>query len=280
MPAICRYENGQRLARRSRSLRRLFRDIVEQQPLAKHLKANLCRLFARPFSPARNRKVDPLVSGGYFPEWRVERLQRIRYSLFGFFLKNLTRRGRRRFFISELIHAVAAAIWRQARQYPPRTGSRNWSLRLAAAFRATVRNAERGQLVKRSFLEFIAGGLGVALHEIVLPSCEFELHLRWRRHVDRLMAAPQRVVTEHDASDALDLCTATSNFMRIPGCRTFRRLSTGWRIPRSLRGRAIRRQRLPILGACPRRRQILCRSPARRRRRGGNSRRAAVHWRR
>ena len=69
----------------------------------------------------------------------------------------------------------------------------------------TVRNAERGQLIKRSFLEFIAGGLGVSLHEIVLPSCEFQRHLRWQRHVDRLLGALQRVVTEHDASDAIDL---------------------------------------------------------------------------
>lgn len=76
----------------------------------------------------------------------------------------------------------------------------------------TVRNAERGHPVKRSFLEFIAGGLGVALHEVVLPSCEFELHLRWRRHVDRLMGALQRVVTEHDASDALDLAHSSIQF--------------------------------------------------------------------
>lgn len=69
----------------------------------------------------------------------------------------------------------------------------------------TVRNAERGQAVKRSFLEFIAGGLGVSLHEIVLPSGEFEIHLRWLRHVERLLSALQRVVTEHDASDAIDL---------------------------------------------------------------------------
>jgi len=69
----------------------------------------------------------------------------------------------------------------------------------------TVRNAERGQLIKRSFLEFIAGGLGVSLHEIVLPSCEFQRHLRWQRHVDRLLGVLQRVVTEHDASDAIDL---------------------------------------------------------------------------
>lgn len=69
----------------------------------------------------------------------------------------------------------------------------------------TVRNAERGQPIKRSFLEFIAGGLGVSLHEIVLPSCEFERHLRWQRHVDRLLGALQRVVTEHNASDAIEL---------------------------------------------------------------------------
>lgn len=69
----------------------------------------------------------------------------------------------------------------------------------------TVRNAERGQPLKRSFLEFIAGGLGVSLHEIVLPSCEFERHLRWQRHVDRLLSTLQRVVTEHDASDAIEL---------------------------------------------------------------------------
>lgn len=69
----------------------------------------------------------------------------------------------------------------------------------------TVRNAERGQPVKRCFLEFIAGGLGVPLHEIVLPSGEFDLHLRWLRHAERLLAALQRVVTEHDASDAIEL---------------------------------------------------------------------------
>ncbi len=69
----------------------------------------------------------------------------------------------------------------------------------------TVRNAERGQLVKRSFLEFIAGGLGVSLYEIVLPSCEFDRHVRWQRHVERLLGALERVVTEHDASDALEL---------------------------------------------------------------------------
>lgn len=69
----------------------------------------------------------------------------------------------------------------------------------------TVRNAERGHAVKRSFLEFIAGGLGVSLHEVVLPSSEFDRHLRWQRHVERLLSALQRVVTEHDASDAIDL---------------------------------------------------------------------------
>jgi transcriptional regulator with XRE-family HTH domain len=69
----------------------------------------------------------------------------------------------------------------------------------------TVRNAERGQPIKRSFLEFIAGGLGVPLQEIVLPSGELDVHFRWQRHVDRLLAALQRVVTEHDASDAIEL---------------------------------------------------------------------------
>ncbi|QDT76266.1 helix-turn-helix domain-containing protein [Lacipirellula limnantheis] len=69
----------------------------------------------------------------------------------------------------------------------------------------TIRNAERGRPVKKSFLEFIAGGLGVTLHEIVLPSGEFERHLRWQRHVDRLLSALQRVVTEHDASDAIEM---------------------------------------------------------------------------
>ena len=69
----------------------------------------------------------------------------------------------------------------------------------------TVRNAERSQPLKRSFLEFIAGGLGVPLHEIVMPCGELDVHLRWQRHVDRLLGALQRVVTEHDASDAIEL---------------------------------------------------------------------------
>lgn len=69
----------------------------------------------------------------------------------------------------------------------------------------TVRNAERGQPIKRSFLEFIAGGLGVPLQEIVLPCGELDVHLRWQRHVERLLSALQRVLTEHDASDAIEL---------------------------------------------------------------------------
>jgi len=69
----------------------------------------------------------------------------------------------------------------------------------------TIRNAERGQSLKRSFLEFIAGGLGVSLQEIVVPCKEFDVHLRWQRHVDRLLGVLQRVVTEHDATDAIEL---------------------------------------------------------------------------
>ena len=76
----------------------------------------------------------------------------------------------------------------------------------------TLRNAERGQPLKRSFLEFIAGGLGVSLHEIVLPSSEFDRHLRWLRHVERLLGALQRVVTEHDASDAIELAHSGIRF--------------------------------------------------------------------
>lgn len=69
----------------------------------------------------------------------------------------------------------------------------------------TVRNAERGQPVKRSFLEFIAGGLGVPLSEIVMPSGELDLHQRWLRHVERLLAGLQRVVEDHDGSVAVEL---------------------------------------------------------------------------
>ena len=69
----------------------------------------------------------------------------------------------------------------------------------------TIRNAERGQSLKRSFLEFIAGGLGVSLQEIVVPCKEFDVHLRWQRHVERLLGVLQRVVTEHDATDAIEL---------------------------------------------------------------------------
>lgn len=69
----------------------------------------------------------------------------------------------------------------------------------------TVRNAERSHPIKQSFLEFIAGGLGVTLREIVHPCGELEVHLRWQKHVDRLLGALQRVVTEHDASDAIEL---------------------------------------------------------------------------
>lgn len=69
----------------------------------------------------------------------------------------------------------------------------------------TVRNAERGRLVKRSFLEFIAGGLGVTLSEVVVPCGELDQLLRWQRHVGRLLSGLQRVVDEHDSSDLLDL---------------------------------------------------------------------------
>lgn len=69
----------------------------------------------------------------------------------------------------------------------------------------TVRNAERGQPLKRSFLEFIAGGLGVPVQEIVVPCGEMDHHLRWLRHVERLLAGLQRVVEDHDASAASEM---------------------------------------------------------------------------
>ena len=69
----------------------------------------------------------------------------------------------------------------------------------------TVRNAERGNHLKRSFLEFIAGGLGVPLAEIVLPCKELDLHRRWNRHVERLTAGLKRVAEQHDSSDLYDL---------------------------------------------------------------------------
>jgi transcriptional regulator with XRE-family HTH domain len=69
----------------------------------------------------------------------------------------------------------------------------------------TIRNAERGNPLKRSFLEFIAGGLGVPVTEIIIPCAEVDLHLRWKRHVERLTAGLQRVAEQHDSSDLYDL---------------------------------------------------------------------------
>ena len=75
----------------------------------------------------------------------------------------------------------------------------------SAAATADGRNAERGQPLKRSFLEFIAGGLGVPVQEIVVPCGEMDHHLRWLRHVERLLAGLQRVVEDHDASAASEM---------------------------------------------------------------------------
>ncbi|WP_428307258.1 helix-turn-helix domain-containing protein [Lacipirellula sp.] len=69
----------------------------------------------------------------------------------------------------------------------------------------TIRNAERGNPLKRSFLEFIADGLGVPVTEIIIPCAEVDLHLRWKRHVERLTAGLKRVAEQHDSSDLYDL---------------------------------------------------------------------------
>jgi transcriptional regulator with XRE-family HTH domain len=61
----------------------------------------------------------------------------------------------------------------------------------------TVRNAERGQPIRRSFLDFVSTALGVEIDDVAAPSA-LAVAMYWQRNLDRLSTALRQLAAEQD----------------------------------------------------------------------------------
>jgi transcriptional regulator with XRE-family HTH domain len=101
--------------------------------------------------------------------------------------------------------------------------ARGWSqLELAATAgvsERTIRNAERGRSLRRDFLEYLAGALGVDPAELLRDPEVLLPALRWQRQADRILVALQQVQSELTAKPLTDCClpdVETSHYSSFP----------------------------------------------------------------
>jgi transcriptional regulator with XRE-family HTH domain len=113
---------------------------------------------------------------------------------------------------------------------------------IAGVSERTVRNAERGRPLRRDFLDFFAGALGVEPIELVTNPETLQPMLRWQRQVDRILAAIPRLYGERSAKPIVELCVAqidlchraslplqyAGDYRRVDGMRRYFDIALPW----------------------------------------------------
>lgn len=69
----------------------------------------------------------------------------------------------------------------------------------------TVRNAERGRPINREFLQYIAGGLGIPVEELIVQKEELATYRRWMKNRGGFLSQLERAMVEQDTQVLLDV---------------------------------------------------------------------------
>lgn len=69
----------------------------------------------------------------------------------------------------------------------------------------TVRNAERSRSINREFLQYIAGGLGVAAEELIVPAAEIADYRRWMKNRGGFLSRVELAMIEQDSACLADV---------------------------------------------------------------------------
>lgn len=69
----------------------------------------------------------------------------------------------------------------------------------------TIRNAERSRPINHEFLQYIAGGLGLPVEELVVPSGDLATYRRWMKNRGGFLSQVQQAMVEQDTQILLEV---------------------------------------------------------------------------
>lgn len=69
----------------------------------------------------------------------------------------------------------------------------------------TVRNAEHGRPINHEFLQYIAGGLGVTLGDVVVQAVDLAAHRRWEKNRGGFLSGVERAMQEQNTKVLIEV---------------------------------------------------------------------------